>query len=103
MTMLNSADTAVRADPQDVQPEKEAVGYSDVLRSLRESARVTTDALAGVGYKASAAVKELGDSAYQVGGRAGAQVARRVEAQPMAAALVAAAVGLIVGMLLPRR
>ena len=78
-------------------------GEASVLRGLRESARVTTDALCDAGQKASVTMKELGDGAYQMGTRAGARVARQVEAQPMTAALVAASVGLIIGMLLPRR
>jgi ElaB/YqjD/DUF883 family membrane-anchored ribosome-binding protein len=102
--MLNYEDSTVHEDPhQGWSGKPEIGGDSDVMRSLRESARLTTDALRDAGNKASAAVKDLGDSAYQVGSRAGGRVARQVEAQPMTAALVAAALGLIVGVLLPRR
>jgi hypothetical protein len=104
MSMLNSEDPTVHEIPQHDQSDKpETNGDASVLRSLREGARLTTDALCDAGYKASVAVKELGDSAYQVGGRTGARVARQVEAQPMTAALLAASIGLIIGVLLPRR
>ena len=102
MSMLNSEDSAVYEDPQHGR-SRNPDGESDVVGSLRESARLTADAFCHAGYKASAAVKELGDGAYQVGSRAGARVARQVEAQPMTAALVAASLGLIIGVLLPRR
>jgi len=104
MNMLNSEGATVQENPQQERPGiPETNGNVHVLRSLRESTRLSTDALCDAGYKASAAVKELGDGAYKAGCRAGAQVARRVEAQPMVAALVAASLGLIVGVMLPRR
>ena len=104
MSMLNSEDPTVHEDPQPERSGKpETNGEANVLRGLRESARITTDALCDVGHKASVAIKELGDGAYQVGSRTGARVARQVEAQPMTAALVAASLGLIIGVLLPRR
>jgi ElaB/YqjD/DUF883 family membrane-anchored ribosome-binding protein len=104
MNMMNSEDSTVHEIPQNGGAGKaEANGDATVLNSLRESARVTTDALYDAGYKASAAVKEFGDGAYQAGSRAGARVARQVEAQPMTAALIAASLGLIIGVLLPRR
>jgi hypothetical protein len=78
-------------------------GDASVLRGLRESARVTSDALCAAGQKASAAMQGLGDGAVQFGTRTGARVARQVEAQPMAAAVIAASLGVIIGMLLPRR
>jgi len=78
-------------------------GEANALRGLRESARITTDALCDASHKASVAARELGDGAYQFGARTGARVARQVEAQPMTAALVAASLGLIIGVLLPRR
>jgi ElaB/YqjD/DUF883 family membrane-anchored ribosome-binding protein len=81
----------------------ETNGDASVLRGLRESARVTGDAFCAAGQKASAAIQELSDGAVQIGSRTGARVARQVEAQPMAAAVVAASLGLIIGVLLPRR
>lgn len=76
---------------------------SDALRGLREGARMTTDAVCEAGYKASAVMKELGDGAYQFGSKTGARVARQVEAQPLTSALIAASLGVIVGMWLSRR
>jgi len=81
----------------------ESNGDASVLRGLRESARVTGDAFCAVGQKASAAIQELSDGAVQIGSRTGASVVRQVEAQPMAAAVVAASLGMIIGILLPRR
>jgi ElaB/YqjD/DUF883 family membrane-anchored ribosome-binding protein len=95
--MLNSADHTVANERLGSETT------SDLLRSLRESARLTTDALVDAGYKASTAMKDLGDGAYQAGSRTGARVARQVEAQPMTAALLAASIGLVIGVLLPRR
>ena len=83
--------------------ESAANGESDAMRGLRDSAQVATDAVCDAGRKASSAMKELGDSAYQIGSRTGARVARQVEAQPMQSALVAASLGLIIGVLLARR
>jgi ElaB/YqjD/DUF883 family membrane-anchored ribosome-binding protein len=104
MNMMNSEDSTIHETTQNGEGGKpETDGDATVLSSLRESARLTTDALYDAGYKASAAVKEFGDGAYQAGSRAGARVARQVEAQPMTAALVAASLGLIIGVLLPRR
>jgi ElaB/YqjD/DUF883 family membrane-anchored ribosome-binding protein len=99
MNMLNSEDPTVRENSSSTQTNGEA----GVLHGLRESARVTTDAICDAGQKASATMKEFSDGAYQFGSRAGARVARQVEAQPMTAALVAASLGLIIGVLLPRR
>jgi ElaB/YqjD/DUF883 family membrane-anchored ribosome-binding protein len=99
MTMINSEDSTVG----ETDGKSQINGEGNVLRGLCESARVTTDAICDAGYKASATMKELSDGAYQMGSRAGARVAREVEAQPMTAALVAASLGLIVGVLLPRR
>jgi hypothetical protein len=102
--MSESENHNVHEDPQQEQSGKsETSGEAKVLLGLRECARITTDALCDAGHKASVSIKELGDSAYQVGSRTGARVARQVEAQPMTAALVAASLGLIIGVLLPRR
>ena len=104
MSMMNSEDSNVHEIPQNGGAgHRDTNGDATVLSSLRESARLTGDALYDAGYKASAAVKEFGDSAYQAGSRAGARVARQVEAQPMTAALIAASIGLVIGVLLPRR
>jgi hypothetical protein len=81
----------------------ETNGDASVLRGLRESVRVTGDAFCAAGQKASAAIQELSDGAVQIGTRTGARVARQVEAQPMASAIVAASLGMIIGLLLPRR
>jgi len=97
MNLLNSDDL------HEGLGKSETNGDATVLNSLRETARLTTDALCDAGSKASAAVKELGDGAYQAGSRAGARVARQVEEQPMTAALLAASIGLVIGMLLARR
>jgi ElaB/YqjD/DUF883 family membrane-anchored ribosome-binding protein len=78
-------------------------GNAGVLQSLREGTRVTTEAFCDIGHKASVTMTELGDSAYRAGKGAGARVAGQVKAQPMTAALIAASVGLIIGVLLPRR
>lgn len=99
MTASNSEDPTIYENSQG----RPTNGEANVLRGLRESARVTSDALCDAGHKASVTVKELSDGAYQMGSRAGARVARQVEAQPMTAALVAASLGLIIGVLLPRR
>jgi len=98
MNMLNSENSGV-----DETAKRAANGEAGVLHGLRESARATSDAICDAGHKASVTMKELGDGAYQMGSRAGASVARQVEAQPMTAALVAASLGLIIGVLLPRR
>ena len=107
MNTAKSDDPAGHDSSQSEQPERsgkpEPYGEANSLRGLRESARVTSDALCDAGHKASVAMKEPGDGAYQIGTRTGARVARRVEAQPMTAALVAASLGLIIGVLLPRR
>jgi ElaB/YqjD/DUF883 family membrane-anchored ribosome-binding protein len=98
MNMFKSDNTSVGETAQRV-----ANGEASVLHGLRESARATTDAVYDAGHKASVTMKEFGDGAYEMGSRAGARVARQVEAQPMTAALVAASLGLIIGVLLPRR
>jgi ElaB/YqjD/DUF883 family membrane-anchored ribosome-binding protein len=92
-----------REQDQSQSGKPDANGEASTLHGLRESARITTDALCDAGHKASVAVKEFGDGAYQFGARTGARVARQVEAQPMTAALVAASLGLIIGVMLPRR
>lgn len=104
MTTHNSDDSSTYEAPNHERPGKpETNGDATLFGNLRESARLTTDALCDAGSKASAALKELSDGAYQVGSRTGARVVRQVEAQPMTAALVAASIGLIIGVLLPRR
>jgi hypothetical protein len=104
MSMFNSENPTIHDNGQhEWASDRETNGDAKVLRSLRESARLTTDALFGAGCKASVAVKEFGDGAYQAGSRAGARVAGQVKAQPVTAALVAASIGLLIGVLLPRR
>jgi ElaB/YqjD/DUF883 family membrane-anchored ribosome-binding protein len=83
-------------------PSSETSDFS-AMRGLRENARVAMDALRDASRGASAAVTELGGGAYQVGAKTGAQIARQVEAQPVASVLVAASLGLVAGMLLSRR
>ncbi len=101
MDAMKSDETAVHDNPHD---EAVTNGEATALRGLRENARLATDALSDVGHKASVVMKELGDGVYQAGSRTGASVARQVEAQPVAAVmLVAASLGLIIGVLLPRR
>jgi hypothetical protein len=91
-------------DEERERPGKpETNGGAGVLHGLRESARVTGDALCAAGQKASVAMQELSDGAVQIGSRTGARVARQVEAQPLAAAVVAASLAMIIGILLPRR
>ena len=55
---------------------------SNAMRGLLR-AQVATDTISDAGRKASAVVKQLGDSACEVGARTGARVARQVEAQPV--------------------
>jgi hypothetical protein len=102
-----SDDPAVHDNSHADQNERSGASGTDSetgpFRGFREGARVTTDAICDAGQKASAAIKDLGDGVYQFGARTGAGVARQVEAQPMTAALVAASLGLIVGVLLARR
>jgi ElaB/YqjD/DUF883 family membrane-anchored ribosome-binding protein len=82
--------------------ESEAIA-SDAMRGLRDGVQVASDTISDASRKATAAVKELGDSAYQFGSRTGARVARQVEAQPMPSVLLAASLGLLIGLLLARR
>jgi len=104
VSIVNSENPTIHDNGQpEWAGDRETNGDAKVLRSLRESARLTTDALYDASCKASVALKELGDGAYQAGSRAGARVARQIEAQPMTAALVAASIGLLIGVLLPRR
>lgn len=107
MNTVNPDEPTVNDHPQQERRDRpgkpEVNGDANVLRGLRESARATSDALCAAGQKASAAIQELGDGAVQIGTRTGARVARQVEAQPMTAAIVAASLGMIIGMLLPRR
>jgi len=104
MNMVNSEDTAGQGNSQNEGSDKAASnGDAGVMHSLRESARMTTETLYDAGQKASAAIKDFGDNAYQMGSQTGARVVRQVEAQPVAAALIAASIGMIIGVLLPRR
>jgi len=83
--------------------ETAANGASDAMRELRGSVQAAADVLCDAGRKASVAVKELSDGAYQIGSRTGTRVARQVEAQPMTSVVIAASLGLIAGVLLARR
>jgi len=78
-------------------------GDSDVLHGLHESARLTTDALCDAGDKPQPPQRNLATVRTRLAAGTGVRVVRQVEAQPMRAALVAAAPGLIIGMMLPRR
>jgi|SwirhisoilCB1_FD_contig_41_860065_length_472_multi_4_in_0_out_0_1 ElaB/YqjD/DUF883 family membrane-anchored ribosome-binding protein len=104
MNMVNSEDSAVQANSENDGSDKSGSnGDAGVLQSLREGARMTTETLYDAGQKASAAIKDFGDNAYQMGSQTGARVVRQVEAQPVAAVLIAASIGMIIGVLLPRR
>jgi ElaB/YqjD/DUF883 family membrane-anchored ribosome-binding protein len=89
--------STTRDDPNNGAPD------SDWARGFRDSARVATDTICDVGRKASVAMKETGEKAYQFGSETGARVARQIEAQPMTAMLIAGSLGLVAGVLLARR
>ncbi len=101
-------DTGKAEQPADdgtrnVAPTADPPREFSAMRELRESARLTTDALCDAGRKATAAVREVGEGAYDIGSRTGAQVVHQMETWPIASLLVAATVGMIAGMLLARR
>jgi ElaB/YqjD/DUF883 family membrane-anchored ribosome-binding protein len=79
--------------------EAVSTGVNGIKNAARTAANSTNDA----GRKAVSAMGDLGEDAYATGAKVGTKVARHVEAQPLAALLVAGSVGLIAGLLLSRR
>ena len=76
---------------------------ADAIPSFSDAARATADALRVAGRKASAMMADLTDEARDTGMRTREQVASRVQAQPMTAILIAAAIGLVAGMFMSRK
>jgi ElaB/YqjD/DUF883 family membrane-anchored ribosome-binding protein len=100
---MNNADDSIHEGLTAANAELRGNSESQTMRGLRENAKATTEALRDAGRKVSATASELGENAYQFGSKTGAQIAHTVEEQPMASVLIAAALGLIAGMLLARR
>jgi len=98
------SDTSTHAGTHaDTHPSHGKNGASDTGRMFGEATRATGEALQDASRKATAAVSDLGKSAYDVGTKARDEMSRQVEAQPMMAVLVAASLGLLTGLLLARR
>lgn len=76
---------------------------SDAVPSFADAARATADAFRVAGRKASAVMADLKEEALDTGARTREQVASRVQSQPMTSVLVAAALGLIAGLLISRQ
>ena len=76
---------------------------SEVMPGFTDAARATADALRIAGRRASAVMSDLKDEARDTGMKTREQVASRVQEQPMTSILIAAAVGLIAGLLLSRQ
>jgi len=74
----------------------------DAMPTFADAARATADALRVAGRKASAVMADLTEEARDTGMKTRDQVATKVRAQPMMAVLVAAALGLVAGLLLTR-
>ena len=65
--------------------------------------QAASDALKDMGRKASEAINEFADNATATTERMREEVSRRVEEQPVTSLLIAASVGLILGILLVKR
>ena len=75
---------------------------ADAIPSFGDAARATADALRVAGRKASAVMTEFGEEARDAGVKTRDEVVTRVQAQPLTSVLVAAALGFIAGLMLPR-
>jgi len=75
---------------------------SEAMPTFSDAARATVDALRVAGRKASSVVADLTEEARDTGVKTRDQVATKVRAQPMTAVLIAAALGLVAGLLLTR-
>jgi ElaB/YqjD/DUF883 family membrane-anchored ribosome-binding protein len=76
---------------------------TDAVPSFADAARATADALRVAGRKASAVMSDLSEEARDTGMKTRDQMVSTVQAQPMTAILVAAALGLVAGLLLTRQ
>ncbi len=73
---------------------------TDAMPSFADAARATADALRVAGRKASAMMADLSEEARDTGAKTRDQVASKVQAQPMTSILIAAALGLVAGLLM---
>jgi ElaB/YqjD/DUF883 family membrane-anchored ribosome-binding protein len=76
---------------------------TDAIPAFADAARATADALRVAGRKASAVMSDLTEEARDTGMKTRDQMVSKVQAQPMTAILVAAALGLVAGLLLTRQ
>jgi ElaB/YqjD/DUF883 family membrane-anchored ribosome-binding protein len=76
---------------------------NEAIPTFSDAARATADALRVAGRKASAVMSDFKDEARDTGVKTREQVASRVQAQPMTSILVAAALGLVAGLLISRQ
>jgi ElaB/YqjD/DUF883 family membrane-anchored ribosome-binding protein len=103
------SDTHIETSLRDAARQGEAAARrvmdeaNDVIPSFADAARATADALRVAGRKASAVMSDLTEEARGTGVKTREQVVSKVQAQPMTAVLVAAALGLVAGLLLTRQ
>lgn len=78
-------------------------GAASVLSEAREAAGDTVKVVREAAGRTGAQAAEIGEQAYARGKDAAQSAARRLEDQPVAAVLVAGAIGIAIGYLLARR
>jgi ElaB/YqjD/DUF883 family membrane-anchored ribosome-binding protein len=76
---------------------------ADAIPTFSDAARATADAFRVAGRKASTVMADITEEARGTGVKTRDQVASTVQAQPMTSILVAAALGLVAGLLLSRK
>jgi ElaB/YqjD/DUF883 family membrane-anchored ribosome-binding protein len=76
---------------------------SDAMPTFADAARATGDALRVAGRKAASVMADLTEEARDTGAKTRDQVSSRVQAQPMTSIVVAAALGLVAGLLMSRQ
>ncbi len=75
----------------------------DLAATAECAIHATSEALKDAGRKAAVTMNDLAEAASATGAKAREHVSRQVEEQPVASLLMAAAMGLVVGVLLTRR
>ena len=84
-------------------PYEQPKAMPDLASRAESAINATSEALKDASRKASVTMNEFAEAASATGAKAREQVSRQVEEQPVASLLMAAAMGLVVGVLLTRR
>jgi ElaB/YqjD/DUF883 family membrane-anchored ribosome-binding protein len=95
----DARDAAARAQSNARRGIDEA---KDAIPAFGDAARSAADAVLAAGRKASSVMSDLTDDARDTGAFTRDQFVSQVREQPMAAVLIAAALGLIAGLFLSR-